>query len=116
MIKVALIEDDQNLQHLLKTLLELENFQVKVINHATGNLYEEIRSDPPAILIMDAHLGHVDGLEVLNTLRQDPQFIKMQILITSGENLKTECLNSGANGFLLKPYTPSELITWLHAG
>lgn len=116
MIKVALLEDDLNLQHLLKTLLELENFQVSVIDHATGNLFEEIRSDPPAILIMDAHLGLLDGLKVLSTLRQDPQFTKMKILITSGENLKSECLNSGANGFLLKPYTPSELITWLHAG
>ena len=116
MIKVALIEDDQNLQHLLKTLLELENFQVMLIDHATDDIVEKIRSDLPSILIMDAHLGRVDGLKVLRTLRQDPQFTEMQILITSGENLKSACLNSGANGFLLKPYTPSELISWLHAG
>jgi DNA-binding response OmpR family regulator len=112
MPKIMLAEDDQTMVTLLETLLNMEGYQVIALD-AEDNIFESLRRDLPDALLLDVHLSNVNGLDVLAQVRADAEISDLTVIMTSGLNLEAECLHSGANGFLLKPYMPDELLTIL---
>jgi DNA-binding response OmpR family regulator len=110
--KVLLAEDDSTMVSLLTTLLKMEGFQVVAL-HADDDVPAAVRSEKPDILLMDVHLMHQSGLEILEAIRKSEDTSHTRVVMSSGSNVKEECINLGANGFLLKPYMPDELITIL---
>lgn len=113
MLKVLLAEDDRTMVSLLKTLLSMEGFQVITLAGATSDILEIVRREKPAIVLMDIFLGAENGIDVLRKLRQMPDLSKMKVIMSSGMNLRDECLAAGANDFLLKPYMPDDLLKML---
>jgi len=97
---------------LLTTLLKMEGFNVVAL-HADADVPAAVRSENPDVLLMDVHLIHQSGLEILKTIRKSEDMSRTRVVMSSGSNVKEECINLGANGFLLKPYMPDELITIL---
>jgi DNA-binding response OmpR family regulator len=115
MKKIVLIEDDETMRTLLTTLLDMENFNAVPLNMSTESaIIEKIDCENPDALLLDIHLKQGNGLSILSKLRNNPSTKGLIILMTSGMDLSDECINVGANGFLLKPYMPDELINWLH--
>ncbi len=112
MPKVLLAEDDVTMVSLLTTLLQMEGFEV-LAAETEENIQEVVQSEHPDVLFLDVHLGHQSGLEILDTLRQNETTQGVRVIMTSGMNLKQDCLARGANAFLLKPYMPDELIETL---
>ena len=112
MPKIMLAEDDQTMVTLLETLLGMEGYQV-VSLEVDDDIFESVRSDRPDVLLLDVHLNNVNGLDVLAQLRAHEETKNLSVVMTSGLNLENECLNSGANNFLLKPYMPDELLNIL---
>ena len=98
---------------LLETLLKLEGFEVVSLDLATENLFETLRADIPQALVLDVNLPNKNGLDIVRTTRKDEAFKNTNVVMASGMDLKDECLASGANDFLLKPYMPDDLITIL---
>lgn len=109
MTKVLLIEDDATMLSLLETLLEIEGFEVKKIEDY-ASVVEDARAESPDVVLMDVHLRDVDGLEVLKSMRTDPAFDGVKILMTSGMDYSSRSIKLGADDFILKPYMPDELI------
>lgn len=117
MPKVMLIDDDKNMLSLLDTLLALEGYDVSKLG---GDLSLEgqeiryaIRRENPDLLMMDVHLNQVnglDGFDLLRQLRRDSDLAEMKILISSGMDFSDKCIREGADGFVLKPYMPEELL------
>jgi two-component system, chemotaxis family, chemotaxis protein CheY len=114
MKKVMLVDDDLTMRSLLKTLLELEGYQVIAKGDDDENvLIETLRQEKPRVLILDVFLHRANGIRLLHTIRQEADLHNTTILMTSGMDVKDQCLENGANGFLLKPYMPDELTDWL---
>jgi DNA-binding response OmpR family regulator len=111
-LKVLLAEDDVTMVSLLTTLLKMEGFNVVAL-HADDDVPAAVRRETPDVLLMDVHLFHQNGLEIMEKIRASDDISRTCVVMSSGANVKEECLNSGANGFLLKPYMPDELITIL---
>lgn len=115
-VKIMLVEDDRTMRAILKTLLELERFTVAAWNGQSGdNILEQIRAEHPQVLLLDVHLRSASGLDILRQIRGDDELVQMRVLMTSGMDLKDQCLEAGADGFLLKPYMPDELIGQIRA-
>lgn len=114
--KVILAEDDLTMQTVLRTLLELEGFAVSIapIHQSQEALFSFIRSEHPDAILLDVHLGETSGFEVLRQIRQDPVTSQIRIIMTSGMDVHDRCLAAGADGFVLKPFMPDELIQKLH--
>jgi CheY-like chemotaxis protein len=110
--KVMLAEDDTTMVSLLKTLLKMEGFDVTALA-ADADVPAAVRSEKPDVLLLDVHLSHQSGLQILETLRKSADTAKTPVVMSSGANVKDECMAQGANGFLLKPYKPDDLITLL---
>jgi two-component system, OmpR family, response regulator ArlR len=112
MSKVMLIEDDPVMLTLLQTLLEYEGFQTAQLNGegSTEEILSRIRGDKPELILLDVNLGQVNGLDLLRKLRKDDELKSIRVLVSSGMELGPESFGDGADGFILKPYMPDELV------
>jgi DNA-binding response OmpR family regulator len=110
--KVLVIDDDPQANHLLELLLELEGFEVILCPRAEKTL-ATARTEKPDVVLMDVHIGGHNGLDVLRELRLDPGLVRLPVVMYSGLNVEYECLQAGANAFLLKPYQQEELTSTL---
>jgi len=111
MNRIMLIEDDDTMRHLLQTLLELEGYEV--IQPVTTNeefLLKSVYEKKPDALLLDVHLKGINGINILTTLRADAEMNSLVIIMTSGMDMTKECTQNHADGFLLKPYMPDELL------
>lgn len=112
MPKVMIIEDDNSMRFLLSTLLQLEDFQTIEDNGCGENekIFQVIESEHPDVIYMDVHIGNKSGIDVLKIIRKNEAFNSIKILMSSGMDLSLECEQAGAEGFIMKPFMPEELI------
>jgi DNA-binding response OmpR family regulator len=117
MPKVLLIEDDPTMLILLSTLLEMEGYQVVKLKHeeTIDELLALLRREKPDAAMVDVHLHQVNGFDLLARARQDPKLKHVHILMSSGLDVSHECIEAGADDFILKPYTPDDLIHRIRA-
>jgi DNA-binding response OmpR family regulator len=109
MAKVLLAEDDATMVSLLQTLLNMEGFEVLTLD-VNSDVPAVVQREKPHALFMDVHLGGQSGMEILDTIRKQKELSDVRIVMTSGLNVQEECINRGANAFLLKPFMPDDLI------
>jgi DNA-binding response OmpR family regulator len=112
MPKILLAEDDHTMIALLQTLLKMEGFEVSVAD-VDEDIPALILRDKPDVVFMDVHLGQHSGMEVVESIRNNPQLADLRIIMTSGLNVRDECIRRGANDFLPKPFMPDDLLTLL---
>lgn len=112
MPKVLLAEDDVTMVMLLKTLLKMEGFHVVAVD-ADADVPDAIRRERPDVLLLDVHLSFQDGLQILELIRADSRISRLKVVMTSGLNLREECLQRGADDFLPKPFMPDDLVRTL---
>lgn len=111
---VMLVDDDPTMSAMLHTLLQMEGFTPLVYQDAGGeDIIQAVKRQKPDTLLLDVNLRRGSGLEILKQIRSDSQLKRLQVLMTSGMELSQECERLGADGFLLKPYMPEELLAWL---
>jgi two-component system, NtrC family, response regulator AtoC len=110
--KILLAEDDMTMISLLKTLLKMEGFEVVTLD-PEADVLAVIRSEKPDVLLLDVHLGKQNGLDILQKIRSTEDVKRTRVVMSSGANVKEECMSAGAFGFLMKPYMPDDLTTLL---
>ena len=115
MAKILLAEDDPTMVSLLQTLLKMEGFETVALNTA-ADVPKAVFLEKPDVLFMDVHLGQQSGMDIVESIRKDPQIANVRVVMTSGLNVKEECLQRGADDFLLKPFMPADLIGILKPG
>ena len=115
MTKVLLADDDFTMVSLLKTLLNLEGYQVMTLLDKPGDILANIRASNPDVLLLDVYLGDRNGMDLVRRIRKDEELKKIRIIMVSGLDKTEECLAAGADKFLLKPYMPNELFDLLRA-
>ena len=112
MPKILLAEDDHTMVSLLTTLLKMEGYEVVQLDiHA--DVPSAVAHEKPDALLMDVHLGEQNGMDIITSIRKRTEFSQMKIVMTSGLNMKDECLKRGANHFILKPFMPDDLLNVL---
>ena len=112
MPKVLLAEDDHTMVSLLKTLLKMEGFEVVALD-VNADVPIAVQRENPDALLMDVHLGQQSGMDIVQAIRKIPALANVRIVMTSGLNVKEECLSRGANHFLMKPFMPDDLLNLL---
>lgn len=109
--KIMLIEDDRSMLSLLKTLLTMEGFHVAIAGDDHFDcLLSDINIEQPDVILLDVNLRLGSGLDLLSSIRSNRQWDHIRVIMSSGMDYKDECLQKGAQGFLMKPYMPDDLI------
>jgi DNA-binding response OmpR family regulator len=115
MHKIQLVEDDITMLGLLRTLLQMEGFEVSQTSaDELEEIISEIRREKPTLALIDVNLRLISGLAILKRIRQDAELKEICVLMSSGMDVGDKCLEEGADGFILKPYMPDELIKKIH--
>ena len=94
---------------LLQTLLRMEGFETVALE-SDADVAAAVLREKPDILFMDVHLGRQSGMEAVESIRKNSQTADVRVVMTSGLNVKEECLQRGADDFLLKPFMPDDLL------
>ena len=106
---VIVVDDDPTFSGLMRTVLQIEGYQV-VLVPCPDDVMPTARQVKPALVLMDVHTGFGDTLSVLQELRADETFHSVPVVMTSGMDHSAECLAAGADTFILKPFRPNELL------
>lgn len=109
MAKVLLAEDDKTMVSLLMTLLTMEGFEVLGLD-VDADVPAAVQREKPDALFMDVHLGEQSGMQILQEIRSNKDLENVRVVMTSGLDVRDQCIRSGANAFLLKPFMPDDLI------
>lgn len=110
--KISLLEDNKTLVDLIDKILTLEGFKITQID--PEGTYDDIlinlKETQPALVIMDVHLRNVNGFNLMKQMRADPQLKNIKIVMISGTDVTYRSEEEGADGFVLKPFMPDDLI------
>ena len=108
--RIIVIEKDEALSILLKTILDLQGFEVEVVSE-----YDVSKIQcPPALMIIDAgSIETLSGLDFCKRIKDDDIFSSTQIIVTSVVHDKEMVLDCGTDLYLPKPYEISALIKWV---
>jgi len=112
--KIILCDDDPTMRSLLETLLGMEGYNaIPFIESTDDKFINFLITEEPRAVLLDVHLTYSSGIDLLVKIKQEEKLKNLLVLLTSGMDLKKECMEKGADGFLLKPYMPDDLISWL---
>lgn len=111
---IMIVDDDRTTVKLLKTLLEMDGFEVLTASRGQAAL-ELAHETPPDIFLVDFHLSDMEGVELITQLRVDPGCSRVPIVVASGLNVEDQVLKAGANKFLVKPFEPGKLADLFHS-
>jgi two-component system phosphate regulon response regulator PhoB len=114
---VLIVEDEAPLVTLLRYNLEKEGFSVCSAGDGEEALLQISENKPDAVLL-DWMLPLVSGLEVCRQIRRAPQSRSLPIILLTarGEEAdRVRGLDSGADDYIVKPFSPSELVARLRA-
>jgi len=114
MRKVFIIDDDPVMVNLLTILINMEGYDVQsdIIGE---DIHDKIKQTEPDCIILDVHLRlddgkEIDGFEILDRIRFDEKTNKYKVIMSSGMDYRDKSVERGADGFLLKPFLPDDLI------
>ncbi len=107
-----LIDADRPIRRLLRVVLEPHHYKVHEAENGQTGIKEAV-ARPPDVIILDLTLPDMDGLTVLQRLRE---WYREPVLVLSaqdGEERKVSALDSGANDYMTKPFGSAELLARL---
>lgn len=112
MVKICLIDDDPTMIMLLKTFLGYEGYDVVSLGDGDqrAHILDVLHRELPALALIDVNLRQMSGFDLLGDIRQDAALGAVRVLMSSGMDFQKKCLQAGADGFLMKPYMPEDLI------
>jgi two-component system phosphate regulon response regulator PhoB len=114
---VLIVEDEAALVTLLRYNLEQEGFAVSEATDGEEALLR-IAEDKPDAVLLDWMLPIVSGIEVCRQLRRAPSTRSLPIIMLTArgeEGDRVRGLNSGADDYIVKPFSPGELVARLRA-
>jgi signal transduction histidine kinase len=114
--RILLADDNADVRDYVQRLLEPHYKVESVVN---GKLaLDSARSNPPDLILTDVMMPEMDGFELLQSLRGDPQTAAIPVILLSaraGEESKVEGMETGADDYLIKPFSARELLARVRA-
>ena len=114
MSKILIIEDESTIAELEKDYLELSGFEVAVANDGKEGLKKALNQDYD-LIILDLMLPGVDGFEICRQVREAKNTPIIMVSAKKEDIDKIRGLGLGADDYMTKPFSPSELVARVKA-
>jgi DNA-binding response OmpR family regulator len=111
---VLVVEDTDEIRELVTTVLRRAGFDVREASSGAACL-EEVRRDPPDLIVLDLGLPDADGTEVCRQIRAETQCYVLMLTARAEEVDLLIGLAVGADGYMAKPFSPRELVARVQA-
>ena len=114
MSKILIVEDESAIADLEKDYLELSGFEVEVANDGQIGL-DKALSEEYDLIILDLMLPGVDGFEICRQVRTEKNTPIIMVSAKKDDIDKIRGLGLGADDYMTKPFSPSELVARVKA-
>ena len=114
MSKILIIEDEEVIAELEKDYLELSGFEVEIRNNGKDGLEAALSADF-SLVILDLMLPEMDGFEVCKRIREERNIPIIMVSAKKEDIDKIRGLGLGADDYMTKPFSPSELVARVKA-
>lgn len=114
MSKILIVEDEEAIADLEKDYLELNDFEVVIENSGNTGLATALSEDFD-LIILDLMLPGIDGFEICKRIREEKDIPILMVSAKKDDIDKIRGLGLGADDYLTKPFSPSELVARVKA-
>lgn len=114
-MRILLVEDEQQIADFLSMSLHAEGFGVDMAQNGSEGL-DLALSNTHDLIILDNKLPGKSGLDICKEVRNSGKTCPIIMLsVLSETNMKVECLDAGADDYLIKPFSLQELVSRIRA-
>jgi DNA-binding response OmpR family regulator len=106
---VLVAEDSETQAEIIGRYLRQEGYRVRIVHDGRAAI-DEVRRDPPDLLLLDVMMPKVDGLDVARVPRAECDLPMLMLTARSTEDDLLLGLDLGADDSMTKPYSPRELM------
>jgi two-component system alkaline phosphatase synthesis response regulator PhoP/two-component system response regulator VicR len=109
------VDDEFYIRRLLEVNLQRAGFRVTMASDGQEAL-DQIRREPPDLVLLDVMMPRVDGFEVLRRLKADPKTAGIPVLMLTAKAQDADIFHglcAGADFYLTKPFNPKDLLMWV---
>ena len=114
MSRILIVEDEEAIAELEKDYLELNDFEVIIENSGDTGLATALAENFD-LIILDLMLPGIDGFEICKRIREDKNVPILMVSAKKDDIDKIRGLGLGADDYLTKPFSPSELVARVKA-
>jgi two-component system, OmpR family, phosphate regulon response regulator PhoB len=115
--KILIVDDQPDLRKLVRLTLSPSNFELFEASDGLQAL-DQARAVKPDLVLLDVMMpGELNGYQVCATMRQEPELQHTQIILLTArgqQNDLEEGFEVGANNYLVKPFSPTQLLDLVH--
>lgn len=112
--RLLIIEDEESIAELEKDYLELSGFDVEIENNGESGLKRAL-SEQFDLFILDLMLPGIDGFEICKQIRKEKNAPVLMVSAKKDDIDKIRGLGLGADDYITKPFSPSELVARVKA-
>jgi two-component system chemotaxis response regulator CheY len=112
-MKIMVVDDCSTTRRLLGHYLTSKGYSVVFAENGIDAL-QKLGTDPVNMVMTDLNMPYMDGIELIKSIRSDPTWSELPVLMVTTENDETErqrALDSGADGYVVKPVTSEQIIS-----
>lgn len=111
-ISVAIVEDNHDIRKALEQIISMTSeFELSCSCESGEDALIKLPIFLPHVVLMDIHLGGIDGIEVVRELKSThPEILFMMCTVYEEDEKIFEALNAGASGYIIKKTAPSKLL------
>ena len=116
-MKILLIEDEEPIRNMVIFSLQRANFQI-IASTNIKDAWKKLESEAPDFILLDWMLPDENGQNFLKTVRKQPKFHNIPIIMLTAradEKSKLSAFSAGADDYITKPFSPKILIARIHA-
>ncbi len=113
-LRVLVIDDERPLVGVITSYLEREGFEVTAA-HDGLSAVAMAQAERPDLILLDVMLPGIDGIEVCRRIREFTSAYVIMLTARDGEAETVRGLSAGADDYVLKPFSPRELVARIHA-
>lgn len=107
--EIYLVEDEENLNHVLKSYLEKEGFQVTAF--LNGELARNSMDNKPDLWVLDIMLPDIDGFQLLKEIKEKDKDVPIIFISARDKDIdRIIGLEMGSDDYISKPFMPRELV------
>jgi DNA-binding response OmpR family regulator len=113
-VRVLVVDDEPMVRDVLTRYLSREGFEVTGAADGLQAL-EAVRQGAPDVILLDLMLPRMSGLDVLRTVRMEGDVPVIILSAKASEQERIQGLQLGADDYVVKPYSPGEVVARVHA-
>jgi DNA-binding response OmpR family regulator len=111
--KILIVEDEEKISSIVKAYLEKEGFEVTAVD--TGQKALSQLNNRFSVIILDLMLPDMDGEDICKAIREDSDVPIIMLTAKSEEEDRIAGLGIGADDYVVKPFSPRELVARIKA-